>query len=119
METEEQQTASPTAPPAERLAYSVQEAADNNGTEWQHGVDLMENISIRPRRTAADLEFAVVECVPTKSGEAKNVLMDSDHSVRELLKTFTRDQRQVLSIWKDDVIEQVKEYLAEKYPIKT
>ena len=27
-----------------------------------------------------------------------------------------RDERQVLSIWKNDVVEQVKEHLAEKYP---
>jgi len=42
--------------------------------------------------------------------------MDSDHGVRELLKTFTRDERQLLSIWKNDIVEQVKEHLAEKYP---
>jgi hypothetical protein len=88
----------------------------NDGAQWRHGVDLMENISICHRRTGADFEFCVVECVPMKSGEAKNVLMNSDHSVRELLKTFTRDERQVLSIWKNDVVEQVKEHLAEKYP---
>jgi hypothetical protein len=42
--------------------------------------------------------------------------MNSGHSVRELLKTFTHDERQLLSIWKNDIVEQVKEHLAEKYP---
>jgi hypothetical protein len=42
--------------------------------------------------------------------------MNSDYSVRELLKTFTRDERQLLGIWKNDIVEQVKEHLAEKYP---
>jgi hypothetical protein len=88
----------------------------NNGIEWQHGVDLMENISICHRRTGADFKFAVVEFVPMKSGEAKNLLMNSDHSVRELLKTFVRDERQLLGIWKNDIVEEVKEHLAEKYP---
>jgi hypothetical protein len=88
----------------------------DDGAQWQHGVDLMENVSICHRHTGADLEFAIVERLPLKSGEAKDILMDSDHSVRELLKTFMRDQRQVLGIWKDDVIEQVKEHLTEKYP---
>jgi hypothetical protein len=88
----------------------------NDGAKWQHGVDLMENTSICHRRTGAGLEFGVIECMPMKSGEAKNALMNSDHSVRELLKTFTRDERQLLGIWKNDIVEQVKEHLAEKYP---
>jgi hypothetical protein len=88
----------------------------NDGTKWQHGVDLMENTSICHRCTGAGLEFGVVECMPMKSGEAKNALMNSDHSVRELLKTFTHDERQLLSIWKNDIVEQVKEHLGEKYP---
>jgi hypothetical protein len=85
-------------------------------TKWQHGVDLMENISICHRRIGRDFEFGVVECVPMKSGEVKNVLMNSDHSVRELLKTFVRDERQLLGVWKADIVEEVKEHLAEKYP---
>jgi hypothetical protein len=44
----------------------------NDGTKWQHGVDLMENTSICHRHTGAGLEFGVVECMPMKSGEAKN-----------------------------------------------
>ena len=86
------------------------------GVKWQHGVDLMENISICHRRTGADLEFGVVEFVPMKSGETKNLFMGSDGSVRELLKTFVRDERQLLGIWKNDIVEEVKEHLAEKYP---
>jgi len=88
----------------------------NDGTKWQHGVDLMENTLICHRRTSADLEFGIIECMPMKSNEAKNILMDSAHSVRELLKRFTSNERQLLSIWKNDIVEQVKEHLAEKYP---
>src|SRR5476651_1007657 len=81
----------------------------SDGTQWQHGVDLMENTSICHRHTGVGLEFGVIECMPMKSGEAKNALMNSDHDVRELLKTFVRDERQLLSIWKNDIVEQVKE----------
>jgi hypothetical protein len=77
---------------------------------------LMENISICHQRAGADLEFGVVEFVPMKSGETKNVFMGSDGSVRELLKTFVRDERQLLGIWKNDIVEQVKEHLAEIHP---
>jgi hypothetical protein len=86
------------------------------GVKWQHGADLMENVSICHRRMGAGFQFAVVEFVPMKSGETKNLFMGSDGSVRELLKTFVRDERQLLSIWKNDIVEEVKEHLAEKYP---
>jgi hypothetical protein len=86
------------------------------GVKWQHGADLMENVCICHRRMEAGLQFAVVEFVPMKSGETKNLFMGSDGSVRELLKTFVRDERQLLGIWKNDIVEDVKEYLAEKYP---
>jgi hypothetical protein len=67
------------------------------------------------RRTAAGLEFAVVECLPLKSWEMKDVL-NSGHDAREVLQTFVRDQRQVLNLWKTDVTAQVREHLDEKYP---
>ena len=50
-----------------------------------------------------------------KSGELKDVL-NSGHDVREVLQAFTHDQRQVLSLWKEDVKAQVKEHLEDKYP---
>jgi len=80
------------------LESSVRAIQTNDGTKWQHGVDLMENTSICHRRTGADLEFGIIEYMPMKSGEAKNALMNSDHSVRELLKTFVRDEQQLLGI---------------------
>ena len=85
------------------------------GTVWQHDVDLSKITSICHRRTAAGLEFAVVECLPLKSGGMKSVL-NSGHNVREVLREFMRDQRQVLNLWKDDVKAQVREHLDEKYP---
>ncbi len=87
----------------------------DDGTQWQHAVNLTEITCICHRRTAAGLEFAVVESLPLKDVELKDVL-NSGHDVREVLQTFVRDQRQVLKVWKDDVNAQVKEYLAEKYP---
>jgi urease gamma subunit len=87
----------------------------DDGTQWQHAVDLTGITSVCHRRMAAGLEFAIVECLPLKSGEMKEVL-NSGSDVREVLQAFTRDQRQVLSLWKDDVKAQVREHLDEKYP---
>ena len=86
-----------------------------DGAEWQHDVDLSKITSVCHRRTAAGLEFAVVECLPLKSGELRSVL-NSGHNVREVLREFMRDQRQVLNLWKDDMKAQVSEHLSEKYP---
>ena len=87
----------------------------DDGTQWQHAVDLTKITSVCHRRTAAGLEFAVVECLPLKSGEMKDVL-NSGHDAREVLQTFVRDQRQVLTLWKKDVTAQIREHLEEKYP---
>jgi len=87
----------------------------DDGTQWQHAVDLTDITSVCHRRTAAGLEFAIVECLPLKFGEIKEVL-NSGHDVREVLQAFTRDQRQVLNLWKDDVKAQVREHFDEKYP---
>jgi len=87
----------------------------DDGAQWQHAVELTEVTSVCHRRTAAGLEFAIVECLPLKSGEKKDVL-NSGHDVREVLQAFMRDQRQVLNLWKEDVKAQVREHLDEKYP---
>jgi hypothetical protein len=87
----------------------------DDGTQWQHDVDLSKLTSICHRGTAADLEFAVVECLPLKSREMKEAL-NRGPNVREVLQAFISDQRQVLRLWKDDVQAQVREYIAEKYP---
>ena len=87
----------------------------DDGTQWQHAVDLTNITSVCHRRTAAGLEFAIVECLPLKSGEMKEVL-NSGQDAREVLQAFTRDQRQVLNLWKDDVKAQMREHLEEKYP---
>jgi len=87
----------------------------DDGAQWQHAVDLTGITSVCHRRTAAGLEFAIVERLPLKSGEIKDIL-NNGHDVREVLQAFVRDQRQVLKVWKDDVNAQVKEHLAEKYP---
>lgn len=87
----------------------------DDGTEWRHDIDLSKITSVCHRRTEAEMEFAVVECLPLKSGEMKSVL-NSGHNLREVLQSFMHDQRQVLNLWKEDVKAQVREYLAEKYP---
>jgi hypothetical protein len=87
----------------------------NDGTQWHHVVDLTKITSVCHRHTSASLEFAVVECLPFKSGEMKDVL-NSGHDASEVLQTFARDQRQVLALWKTDVTAQIREHLEEKYP---
>ena len=79
----------------------------DDGTQWQHAVDLTKITSVCHRHTPAGLEFAVVECLPMKSGELKEVL-NSGHDVSELLQTFVRDQRQVFKLWEDDMTAQVR-----------
>jgi len=87
----------------------------DDGTQWQHDLDLSNVTSVCHRRTAAGLEFAIVECLPLKSGEMKEVL-NSGSNVRDVLRAFAHDQRQVLNLWKEDVKAQVREHLDEKYP---
>lgn len=87
----------------------------DDGAQWQHDVDLSKITSICHRRTTVGVEFAVVESLPLKTGEMKDVL-NSGHNLREVLQAFMRDQRQVLNLWKEDVKAQVSEHLAEKYP---
>ena len=87
----------------------------DDGTEWRHGLDLSNITSICHRRTEAGLEFAVVECLSLPSGKRKEVL-NSGHNVRDVLRDFLNDQKQVLNLWKDDVKEQVKEHLDKNYP---
>ena len=87
----------------------------DDGTQWQHAVDLTKITSVCHRHTSSGLEFAVVECLPLKSGEMKDVL-NSSHDASEVLQIFARDQRQVLNLWKNDVTAQIREHLEEKYP---
>jgi hypothetical protein len=87
----------------------------DNGVEWQHGVELMKGISLCHRCTASGSEFAVVECLPFKTGEMKDVL-NRGYNAQEVLQMFARDQRQVLRLWKGDVTAQVSEHVSEKYP---
>lgn len=87
----------------------------DDGTLWQHGVDLTSLTSVCHRRTVSGLEFAVVECLPLKSGEMKSAL-SSGHNMREVLQAYTHDQRQVLNLWQGDLKAQLGEHLAEKYP---
>lgn len=87
----------------------------DDGAQWQHDFDLSQISSICHRRVAGKIEFAIIECLPLKIGEIKDIL-NSGNDVRNVLKTFTRNQQQVLTLWKDDLKAQIQEHLAEKYP---
>ena len=87
----------------------------DDGRQWQHDLDLSQISSVCHRRVAGKIEFAVIECLPLKSRESRDVL-NSGGDVRDVLKVFSRNQQQVLTLWKDDVTAQVMEHLAEKYP---
>jgi hypothetical protein len=87
----------------------------DDGAEWRHDFDLTKITSICHRRTATGMEFAVVECLPLKNGEMKDVL-NCGHNLREVLQEFMRDQRQVLNLWKTDVMAGMREHLDAKYP---
>ena len=87
----------------------------DDGAEWRHDFDLTKISSICHRRTATGMEFAIVECLPLKNGEMKDVL-NSGHNLREVLQAFMQDQRQVLNLWKTDVMAQIWEHLDEKFP---
>ncbi|HEU6448490.1 MAG TPA: hypothetical protein VFV23_08640 [Verrucomicrobiae bacterium] len=87
----------------------------DDGTEWRHDFDLSKITSICHRRIAGKIEFAVIECLSLPTGEAKEVL-NSGHNVRDVLREFIRDQKQILNLWKDDVKAQVSEHLIENYP---
>ncbi|HUA37930.1 MAG TPA: hypothetical protein VMA35_05965 [Candidatus Sulfopaludibacter sp.] len=88
----------------------------DDGTEWQHDLDLSKISSVCHRRVAGEIEFAIVETLPLKSGKEMKEVLNSGHNVREVLKTFTSDQRQVLRLWKGDVKALIDEHLTEKYP---
>ena len=66
-----------------RHGPQIMRVADGRLAHWRHDVDLTEITSVCHRRTAAGLEFAVIECLPLKSGEKKDVL-NSGHDVREV-----------------------------------
>jgi hypothetical protein len=87
----------------------------DDGTEWQQDVNLTNVASVCHRQTPGGLEFAVVERLPLKSKEMKEVL-NRGHDAGDVLQSFIRDQRQVLRVWEEDVMAQVREHLAEKYP---
>src|ERR1700685_2079759 len=53
----------------------------DDGVQWQHAIDLTGISSVCHRHTAAGLEFAIVECLPVKGVEMKDV-HNSGHDLR-------------------------------------
>lgn len=97
---------------ASRNSSRANQIVTDDGSQWNKGVDLFENIFVCHRETAAETEFAVVE----RFSSGANEIWMRGRSAVEVLKTFAHDQRQALQIWTEDIAAQVKEFLAEKYP---
>jgi hypothetical protein len=84
-----------------------------DGTVWRQAIPLMDNIAVCYRVAEGEMQFAVVERLP--SNETYDVLR-TGHRPLDVLRDFVRDQKEVLQLWAEDAACQVREYLAEKYP---
>jgi hypothetical protein len=47
-----------------------------------------------------------------------NEVLNRGGNMGEVLKRFTQAQRQVLQLWTEDMTAQVKEFLAERFPVQ-
>ena len=84
----------------------------DDGTQWRKGVELFDNVFVCYRQTVTGSEYAVVERFPSGINE----IWIKGRNAVDVLKAFTKDQRQALQIWTEDMTAQLKEFLAEKYP---
>jgi len=80
--------------------------------EWHKSTGLFDNIVACHRRTAAGVEYAVVEQFPSGTNE----VWAKGYNAIEVLRAFTTEDRHALQTWTEDMAAQVNEYLAEKYP---
>lgn len=81
--------------------------------EWFKDIDLMTHIYLCHRASARGVEFAVVEYFP---GSSRNEIRHRGPNVVELLRSFLREQRHALEIWRADLAAEIGEFLAESYP---
>lgn len=79
---------------------------------WNKSTDLFDNIVACHRRTAAGVEYAVVEQFPNGTNE----IWTQGRNAIEVLRAFAGEERHVLEIWTEDMTARVNEYLAENYP---
>lgn len=85
----------------------------DDGAQWHKSVDLMDNIHLCHRPITGGAEYAVVEHFPARG---TNEIWNRGWNAAEVLKSFTKAQRQALQVWTEDMTAQVKEFLTEKYP---
>ena len=96
---------------AAKPTASVIHAGD--GSQWQKGVDLMENVCLCHRPVNGGAEFAVMEHFPK---QGTHEIWNRGGNAVEVLQVFTQEQRQALQFWAEDMTAQVREFLAEKFP---
>ena len=56
----------------------------DDGAQWQHDLDLTERTTVCHQRSTKGLEFAIVECLPLKSREMRDVLNSGDRCRRRV-----------------------------------
>ena len=84
---------------------------DDDETGWHKSSDLMHDIYLCYRQIAGGTEYAVMEHFPAG---CRNEIWNRGRNAAEVLREFTKEQRQALEIWAHDIREQVKEFLRQK-----
>ena len=93
-------------------SWSPDDVIQADDGAWHKSTGLFDNIVACHRRTAAGVEYAVVEQFPSGTNE----VWAKGYNAIEVLRAFTGEDRHALQIWAEDMTAQVNEYLAEKYP---
>jgi hypothetical protein len=86
---------------------------DDDGTIWNKSTVLMDNIYLCHRAIPDRTEYAAMEYFPA---QGRNEIWNRGWSAAEVLRIFLQEQRQAWGIWAEDIREQVKEFLMQKYP---
>lgn len=87
--------------------------AVDGANEWFRDVDLMPNVYLCHRPLTRGIEYAVVEHFPDSG---RNEIWRRDANVVELLRSFVREQRNALEVWRADLASEIRDFLAESYP---
>jgi hypothetical protein len=81
--------------------------------QWRKNIDLFGNLFVCHRPAADGTEYTIVEHFPATN---MNEIWVRGWSPLEVLRAFVEDQQRALRMHAEDVIAQIREYLAEKYP---
>ncbi len=98
---------------AETPAPAESAIVDDAETYWHKSTDLMNHIYLCYRRIAGETEYAVMEHFPAV---CRNEIWNRGRNAVEVLREFTKEQRQALEVWANDIREEVKEFLLRKCP---